>query len=401
MRALFAYDHKFLAHANSVYSENHFGAAFWDRYLDHFECLTVIGRRGAKPAENDWPEMLLSSRPEVSFEFVANQATIRGQLWDRRKAAEHIDRLVQAHDAVIARLPSEVGLLAASAARRHGVPLAVEVVGCPLDAYCHHGSALGKFYSRLGQWRMRRAVSQSTHAIYVTRDFLQRRYPAHQARTETASNVELPELSGDILARRLERIAQPGGPLRLGLIGSLRTRTKGIQTVIAALAAIKDEIPNAEFRVLGGGDKSPWKAEAASAGVAELVHFDGSLPTGDPVLGWLDQIDLYLQPSFQEGLPRALIEAMSRGCPALGSDLAGIPELLPAEDLIVPGDHRRLAQLILARARDEDWLRDRASRNFACALEFQKHRLDQRRSAFWREFLDHTKKRLEAKAGSA
>ena len=42
----------------------------------------------------------------------------------------------------------------------------------------------------------------------------------------------------------------------------------------------------------------------------------------------MDTLDLYIQPSNTEGLPRALIEAMSRGCPCVGSDAGGIPELL-------------------------------------------------------------------------
>ena len=50
---------------------------------------------------------------------------------------------------------------------------------------------------------------------------------------------------------------------------------------------------------------------------------------------WLDDMDLYIQPSLQEGLPRAVVEAMSRGLPALGAHTGGIPELL-GEDCIFP-----------------------------------------------------------------
>src|SRR5690625_396249 len=49
------------------------------------------------------------------------------------------------------------------------------------------------------------------------------------------------------------------------------------------------------------------------------------------VFDWLETIDLYAQPSRQEGLPRALIESMSRGVPAFGANTAGIPELLENE----------------------------------------------------------------------
>ncbi len=51
----------------------------------------------------------------------------------------------------------------------------------------------------------------------------------------------------------------------------------------------------------------------------------------EDVFNWLETIDIYTQPSRQEGLPRALIEAMSRGLPAFGARTAGIPELLEKE----------------------------------------------------------------------
>ena len=80
--------------------------------------------------------------------------------------------------------------------------------------------------------------------------------------------------------------------------------------------------------------------------------FNGVLPSGQPVLNWLDDIDIYVQPSFQEGLPRALVEAMSGGRPAFASTTGGIPELLPADCLHCPGDAARLGASIARAAED-------------------------------------------------
>ena len=54
-------------------------------------------------------------------------------------------------------------------------------------------------------------------------------------------------------------------------------------------------------------------------------------------MDYYDSIDIYVQPSKQEGLPRAVIEAMSRGCPVLGTDIAGIPELIQERCLFKKG----------------------------------------------------------------
>lgn len=61
--------------------------------------------------------------------------------------------------------------------------------------------------------------------------------------------------------------------------------------------------------------------------VADQIKIIGQMPH-DKVFTWLDSIDIYAQPSRQEGLPRAMIEAMSRGIPCIGAKTAGIPELI-------------------------------------------------------------------------
>jgi glycosyltransferase involved in cell wall biosynthesis len=152
---------------------------------------------------------------------------------------------------------------------------------------------------------------------------------------------------------------------------------------------VRDQLPPFEFRVLGPGAARPWQREAARRGLDDRVRFCGILPSGPPVLAWLDEIDLYLQPSFQEGLPRALIEAMSRGCPALGSTAGGIPELLQASCLHHPGTAAELGRLILRAASAPDWQAVQAERNFTVAKRYTSDTLGPRRLAFWRGFADY------------
>ena len=95
----------------------------------------------------------------------------------------------------------------------------------------------------------------------------------------------------------------------------------------------------------------------------------------------LDTCDIYVQPSLQEGLPRALIEAMSRGCPCIGARTAGIPELLPEECLTPRGSAGAIAGAVSAMLRSD--LSRYACESCRTALVYQGPVLDARRNAFF------------------
>jgi glycosyltransferase involved in cell wall biosynthesis len=393
MKALFAHDHRFIPADGAVWSESQFEAALWPRYLAHFDELTVVARHGELPEGKTVAQMERSSAPSVDFDLFPNLSSLGGMTLARPAAVRRMRTLVARHDAVIVRLPSEIGFLALAAARTAGKPWAVEAVGCPWDSMWHYGNLTGRIYAPFAWLRMRRALRLTDHAIYVTRNFLQRRYPTHAQNTASASNVVLKAVSPTILEARLAGIAampdrSRSQSLRLGLIGTLRSRFKGIQTLLAALAMSRADLPPLSLHILGGGDPAPWTAEAERLGVDDLVHFEGTLTAGEPVLHWLDRIDLYLQPSLHEGLPRALIEAMSRGCPVLASTAAGIPELVPGPDLIRPGDAAALAQLLKDRTTDHEWMAARARENWQTASDYRADVLGERRTMFWSRFRD-------------
>lgn len=98
-------------------------------------------------------------------------------------------------------------------------------------------------------------------------------------------------------------------------------------------------------------------------------------------------MDIYVQPSRQEGLPRAMIEAMSRGLPCIGAATGGIPELISAERIFRPG---KLAQIVetVAEVCDTSTLADEARANFECAAQYSNTNLNARRTAFYEMFLE-------------
>ena len=127
---------------------------------------------------------------------------------------------------------------------------------------------------------------------------------------------------------------------------------------------------------------------AANCGLKDFVFFDAPRSSGDAVNNWLDNVDLYLQPSLTEGLPRALIEAKSRACPALGTNVGGISELLPLDKLTEPGEVYELALLLTKLVNDKDAMMNSATRNFNDSSEFTFEKLNEKRNKFWSSFKD-------------
>lgn len=352
MQLLFAHDHRFLrGPAGQLYTTGCLPASAWDRYLEHFEELQVIAREDG--ATEEGVRLGRADRPGVSFEFFPSLSSFRQLVLPSPKLAKQMSSAVRRADAVVARLPSEIGLLAVHHARRLGKPYAVEVAGCAWDAYFNFGSLSARIYAPVASLRARRAIATAPFALYVTSSWLQGRYPT-RGNSESASNVCLPPMDAAAIGRREQRLralAEGKKPV-LGTVASLQVKSKGIQTALSAVSSLRSDGFDLTYRVLGAGAVEPWRALAEALGVADLVHFDGTRSAGDGVCAWLDEIDIHLQPSFQEGLPRSTIEAMSRGAACIGSTCGGIPELLPPERLHRPGDVVGLSTRIRSLAGD-------------------------------------------------
>ena len=175
---------------------------------------------------------------------------------------------------------------------------------------------------------------------------------------------------------------------KLGLIGSLSIKYKGHNTAIKAINLLKDKY-NLELHFLGKGDPEYWKKLASEYGIENLIKFDGVRPSGKPVYEWMDEMDVFLIPSLQEGLPRALVEAMSRGCPAIGVKTGGIPELLDKKFVAKKKDYKQVAELIDILLTDTDKMKQQAIRNFRKAGEFQMKILYEKRKNFYKKIINN------------
>ena len=227
---------------------------------------------------------------------------------------------------VIGRCPSLCAYRTYDCAKRLKKTFLVESMGCAWDGYWNHG-VIGKCIAPYMFIKMKHIVKNADYAIYVTNEFLQKRYP-RKGKSIAASNVLIANSSNDIYEKRIKYINNTGKDcIKLMTTAAVDVRSKGQQYVIKSIPILNRIGIKVEYNIVGEGNDSYLRNLSKKYNVDNQIVFHGRLAL-EEVLNMLDNIDIYIQPSLHEGLPRSVIEAMSRGCICFGANTAGIPELL-------------------------------------------------------------------------
>jgi glycosyltransferase involved in cell wall biosynthesis len=177
-------------------------------------------------------------------------------------------------------------------------------------------------------------------------------------------------LNGIPLAGFLAHPASPGSRrprIRFGTIGRL-VPAKGHSVLIDAFARVCQAAPGAELSIYGyGALYDELSAQIARLGLEGRVRLQGR--TDDPP-ATLQDLDVFVFSSVNEGLPLVILEALAAGLPIVSTDVGGIPEVLSKESawLCPPGDADALAAAMLEAVASSD-LRERgeAARRLAAA----------------------------------
>jgi len=132
----------------------------------------------------------------------------------------------------------------------------------------------------------------------------------------------------------------------IGSVGWL-TPVKGHRVLLEAVALLRRTWPRLCVVIVGDGPlREELKRIASARGLAGAVRLLG---TRADIPECLAGMDLYVQPSLNEGMGRALVEAMAAGRPVVASRVGGIPSLIEHRRtglLVPPGDPDALAEAI-------------------------------------------------------
>jgi glycosyltransferase involved in cell wall biosynthesis len=122
---------------------------------------------------------------------------------------------------------------------------------------------------------------------------------------------------------------------------------KGQAILMQAMGLMRDDRQHVRLTLVGDGpDRAALEQMAADLKIADLVHFAGAV-NQDHIRRLYQQADAFVLPSFAEGIPVVLMEAMSMGIPCISTAITGIPELISSGTegiLVQPSDPALLAE---------------------------------------------------------
>ena len=146
----------------------------------------------------------------------------------------------------------------------------------------------------------------------------------------------------------------------MGRLGKL----KGTYDLVAAVEKAKETLPELKVYLAGDGEVEQFRKLVKEKGLQKHIE----------ILGWvgfekkvelLQQCATMVLPSYHEGLPMAILEAMACGKVILSTPVGAIPEVVRPENgiLVAPGDVDALAEAMVRIARNPQMVQDMAVRN--------------------------------------
>ena len=339
-------DGKFFWYQGHAYSGHMHYDLFARKYIDAGVTeLIVCGRAyetavlpaGARRLDGPGVRFERLAQYKGASQFLASIPKVIGRCWSLARAPEQIMLYVPG------TLPFVV-LFFLLLLRK---PFGCLVVADPADQMGPQAlrHPLQPYVRRLYMTLLGLSCRKAKAVLYVTQKYLQRGYPGKSRSVEFgASDVNI---SREFIVEQKSFPASEVGKTRFVYVAAMIQAYKGHDVLLKAAQLLQQRGARFEVVLVGGGALSEkYHQMAADLGISSCVRFAGQVDSRDELRAVLDCADIFVIPSRAEGLPRAVVEAMARGLPVIGTNVGGMFELVPSDRLVPPNDPAALAELM-------------------------------------------------------
>ncbi|GAB7524621.1 glycosyltransferase [Paraburkholderia sp. 2C] len=360
-------DGNFSRVGTEVYSPHMGFEKFAARFTQSFDEVRIAAR--SFPAARPVGTRVTGER--TSFLDLGAHRGVAALLAGIPRLVARVSRTVAQADVLLIRFPGNIALLAMLICWWRGKRFSTEIVADPADYFSDAASRhpLRRIARAVHCWATRYAATHAQTVRYVTAYTLQLEYPAHDIRRVFGfSDVYLPDSMFD---QAVGPANDPHHSFGIVNVAMMHNESKGHTVLIHAIARLRARGLNVHATLIGDGSlREKFVREAKQAGIDGAVHFAGSMG-GDEVRAAVARHALFVLPSFQEGMPRAMLEAMALGVPVIATQVGGIAEVLEVNELVKPGDVAGLCDRIERVVKDPAFRRSEAQRHRSIARRFQ------------------------------
>lgn len=385
MKILFVHDHVLKKEKNNYYSSGGLSQEIMGRYMKGNDQVYVYTRVQEGNNEN-----IKNLKKVNDINIICKPSTIyktpRDLIMKKRIIKKEIDEIIREMDCFIIRLPSVLGGMVLDKIIKMNKPYIIEMVACPWDAFWNYGNIQGKIFAPYMYLKTKKQIKKGKNVLYVSDSFLQKRYPT-RGNNIGCSDVCIKQIDNEIIEKRMSKIEKMNekNEIIITTIGATDVKYKGQKYVIKAISKMKKEGYNLKYQIIGRGDTSYLRNIAKQKHVERQVDFVGNI-THDKIFDYLDDTDIYIQPSNQEGLCRALIEAMSRGCLCIASNAGGNVELIDNEYIFKKKNIKDLKAKTTKMIKTNQ-KKDIAKVNYEKTKKYCMNELDNKRAKFYNKCL--------------
>lgn len=359
-KLLFVHSSEILRYKDTFYNTGSFTVKSMKRFTGYFDEVTIGGKITSVDRVLNYTCI---SNNRLSFFYIS---------WNLKGIYHNIKVLLD-HDVVVIRLPDISGLLILLLCLLFNRKVVIEVVGNSFDALRFH-SNFGKFIAWPIHIVHKILIYFSKNVTYITFEYLQDIYPTRGVVCDFVPNIIFDDdmYNIDILRNRVDLInnKDSNDTFTIGMIGSYDVLYKGHEDILYIAKELKEKGYNLNIEFVGKGNSSRLKALIDKLGVSDCVSFIGVVPN-EELFNWFDRIDFYMQPSRTEAQGRSVVEACSRACPVVCTNIGGMRELITSEYRYDIGDLGKAVEIVIDLIKNKESVILAAQNNFNTAKMFK------------------------------
>ncbi len=250
-------------------------------------------------------------------------------------------------DLVCAHLPEELAFLTALICRVTRKPFLLQVVGDWSEAILVSGppGTIRSLKARISDW-MNRVTIQTAGLVFAQGQALFDKAVSLNPSATKSVIAQTTLVEEAFYERSSSRLHDP---VRILTVCTLEPR-KGLDLLARAIKNLRGQGARVEWWCVGRGpSEAALKALTKSLGIDDLTQFFGYVPLGVELFRLYQQADIFVLPSYHEGVPHAMLEAMAHSLPIVATAVGGIPQVVTDDVegiLIPPGDPGCLADAV-------------------------------------------------------